>query len=775
MRVMKWTRYDSLLQSSARLELDNAHPPTTPVAGGNSRSIPSAGLREAQAIHEAFAAVGWDVHEGHDSGLTCVFNCDGIPTSLSFSFDEDQGCVRTWVSAIALVRRDLGEPLSPTQLDFLGVVMALAEDPFPGSLIPLNFDRSVSFRGVSQQLLPRPFAQVVADKTVLVSTPNGMRHKAYEPPVGNLVVGYHWKWIADGEARRTVITHATDKLPRVLKAIRDLSLEDPLRFQEIMGVAIPSLQLADRWDELNLQSPVVEPERLYVKPVGVTVRFCTGCGQQRVKGASFCGDCGNAFGSVGDDAAAGINNAPSALSPASNTQELPLSSSSRELAERLAVQGDSLAMYILAFDAEARGDLDGARRWREMSANAGNSDAMTLIALKEFQAGNMEAFVFWAKRGAEAGHLQALTILGTYAVNQRDWFEARTWLEPAAAAGDSTAKVYLGMVERANGNPDRARELFASAAEDGDSAGMYELGLEAHLIGEDSVAYEWWLRAASDDNAEAMFSLGSIAWKAEQLNDAAAWFERAADLGHVNAMWRRALVAERLEGQSARRLWDERAAAEGHPHAQNFLGAMLVEEGRTEEGLALLAASARQGFPWALASYSWALIKAGAYQRALELGEEVLGVCERFIQDEVDDPEILEIGPEQLANAKSNHALCLLAVGGLPATAERMWIEGVPSGHLESRFFPAVLHMREGRLDQAQTQVVSLNPDERLQIRNILEDLRSHADQWLTNWCDDGLALLQSASSTKSTCHNCEATLSLSAHFCPMCGCAVSQ
>lgn len=739
------------------------------------RPISIAGLREAQAIRDAFAAVGWDVHEGNDWTLLTVFECDGIPIPLSFSFDNDQGSVQTWVSATALVRRDPGESLSPTQLDFLGVVMALAEDPFPSSPFPLNLDRSARFKGVGEDFLPRPFAQVLADRNVLVPIPGGMRNEVNESPVGSIVLGYRWKWIDDPEARRTVITHAADKLTRFLNAMSELSNENPLRFREIMGLAIPSLQLVNRFDELRSCSPVVEPVTPNVEPVHVTMLFCTSCGQQRVGAASFCGNCGSAFGIVGDDATADVVDAPSVLPRTPNDEGFPLSSSSRELAERLAVQGDSLAMYILAFDAEGRGDLVGASRWREMSANAGNSDAMTLIALKEFQAGNIESFVFWARRGAEAGNLQALTILGIHAVNQKDWFDARTWLEPAAAAGDSTAKVYLGIVERANDNSDKARELFAAAAEDGDPEGMYELGLEAHMTGEDSVAYEWWLRAASADNSDAMFGLGSLAWKTEQFSDAAAWFERAADLGHVDAMWRRALIAGRMEGESARRIWDERAAAGGHPHAQNFLGSMLVREGRTEEGLSLLAASARQGFPWALASYSWALIKAGEYHRALALGDEVLDGCENFIQYQVDDPEISKVGPEELANAKSNHALCLIAVGGSPATAESIWSEGAPSGHLESRFFPALLHMREGRFDQAQAQVNALNLDERMQIRDILEDLRSDADQWLMSWCDDGFRLLQGCSSSSSRCHSCEAGLLPRARFCPMCGCPVSH
>jgi len=432
-------------------------------------------------------------------------------------------------------------------------------------------------------------------------------------------------------------------------------------------------------------------------------------------------------------------------------------------------------MYILSFDAEHRGDSDGARRWREMSANAGNSDAMTLIALKEFQDGNMEAFDFWARQGAEAGHLEALKFLGIHAVDQGNWVDARTWLSPAAAAGDSTAKVYLGFVERANGNTDIARELFAAAAEDGDPAGMYEAGLEAHMSGDDRVAREWWLRAASADDSDAMYGLGSIAWGEERLEEAADWFERAAELGHVDAMWRRAIVADRLESGGVRRLWDERAATGGHPHAQNYLGNMLLQEGRIEEGLALLAASARQGFPWALASYSWALIETGDYHRALELGDEVLEVCETFIQYEADDPEIVEIGPEQLANAKSNHALCLLAVGGPLATAKSIWIDGAPSGHLESRFYPAIVDMREGRLDQAQTRLESLSPNERTQVRNTLEDLRTHADEWLTNWCNDGLALLRHPSAGTSTCHACGCGLALRARFCPMCGSPVRE
>lgn len=795
MTGITWSRVEALM-AARNLKVDATAAPVSPVGGTTPGALPIAGLVEAQAVRDAFASVGWTVKDGHEWSLTAGFDCDGIPTSMCLSFDQAEGRVRSWVSAAVAVRANDDQVATDGERDLLAALLEFAETPFPSMSGIIRLGRGLAYPDVPEEFWPTPFVQAVADWNVLVPEIGGLRYEPVDPPVRTLVIGYHWGWIPDESARATVITRAVDHLPTVLVATRDLCVQDPDRFRGFMGASIPSLQLAIRLSELQsprsslpgTDAPSVPPQPATLSSTGTKIgkpatsaptfgafqglqtrspraKFCGECGSARADGARFCGECGSAF--ADDPQRIDVPSTPTEADP---NDDAPLTESAREMLERSAVQGDSLAMWMLSHDSQKRGDEAGARRWLEMSAKTGNPDTMAVLAANAIQEGNPEEARYWMQQAAEAGHVLAMAWMGSQALDAGEWVDARTWLEPAAAAGQANAKVSLGILERAEGNPNRARDLFAEAADDGEAGAMFQLGLLSHEEGNPEEAERWWLASAEQGDADSMHALGVIAWQDGRVDVAIRWMTQAAKTGHLNAMRARATMAEEQGDMDTHRLWLTRSAENGHAESQNDLGSALVHEGRLEEGLALLEAAARQGRPWALASHSWALLKAGDYARAVSLADEVLPTCEEFLLDSQGDAEIAALGPEQLANARSNIALCRLALGGDEQVAESAWREGADTGHLESLFYPAVMARREHRQHVVSTVVDSLSAEQRREMRETLNELMEGGDAWLVGWCRDGLNILEGSAPAGPICAQCGAVPPATARFCPECG-----
>lgn len=799
MTGITWGRVEALMAANA-LVIDATAAPVTPVGGTSPDALPIAGLVEAQAIRDAFAGVGWTVNDGHEWSLTAGFNCDGVPTSICISFDRVAGRVRSWVSAAAAVRANDGQAATDSERGLLGAVFEFAETPFPSMSGMIRLGRGLAYPDVPEEYWPTPFVQAAADWHVLVPGAGGLRTEPFDPPVRTLVVGYHWGWIPDEAARATVITHAVDHLPTVLVAVRDLYVQDPSRFTTFMGTSIPSLQLGARLAELRATRDSVPRPLQSASPTASTLsssgnkigqptssisdsdlttaktspspvaRYCGQCGTARSGGARFCGQCGAPFAASPTDGNDAIKE-PEII----EGDDPPLDSSAREILERSAVQGDSLAMLMLSHDAKKLGDDMGARKWLEMSALAGNSEAMALLAARSLEEGDWEATGYWMQQAAEAGNILAMAWMGAQAVQEENWVEARAWLEPAAAAGQVNAKISLGIVERVVGDSDRARELFTDAADQDEPEGLHQLALMLHDDGDTDGAVALWQAAADRGSGDSMHALGVVFWREGCIDVALPWFTKASGVGNVNAMRACALIAQQQGDLESHRSWLIRAAENGDAQSQNDLGSALVHEGRLEEGLALLEASSRQGVPWALASYSWALLKAGEYARAVSLADEVMSLCEQFVRDAADDAELAPFGLEQLANAKSNLALCRLALGGDYKAAESTWHEGAQTGHLESLFYPAVIARREDRQQAASAIANSLSAEQQREMRETLNELMEGGDAWLVAWCRDGLSILEGSSTAGAICAKCGAAPPVTARFCPECGTGLSD
>lgn len=316
MTDLGWPRVEAIMQAPA-FALDSTQPPVSAVGGSSPEALVVSGLREADAIREAFASVGWSIDVGHDWSLTAGFHCDDVPTSFTFSFDRTPAGVRSWVTATATVSPGPGLPATPGERDLVAAVMDYSENPFPSMAGLLRMGRSLTYTDVDEADLPQPFAQAALDWNVLVADASGRRYEPMDPPVRSLLIGYHWMWIRDPTARTTVITQAVNALPTALSALGDLQRQDPEAWRAVMGSSIPSVQMGTRWMELtggsagpagptvgaSLSStgskigattgPTIGQGPAPASPSGA--KFCIQCGSARAVGARFCSNCGTPF------------------------------------------------------------------------------------------------------------------------------------------------------------------------------------------------------------------------------------------------------------------------------------------------------------------------------------------------------------------------------------------------------------------------------------------------------------------------------------------------
>lgn len=130
--------------------------------------------------------------------------------------------------------------------------------------------------------------------------------------------------------------------------------------------------------------------------------------------------------------------------------------------------------------------------------------------------------------------------------------------------------------------------------------------------------------------------------------------------------------------------------------AANNEGLRLLNGGRVDDGLALLADSARAGVPWALATHSWHNLIWDNPREALDLAQTALPACRAWIESIYGDPDLVDSARYQLINARSNLALCGLALGYPQEEALAVWEEGIGVGHAESAFYPAIVAYRWG-------------------------------------------------------------------------------
>ena len=228
-------------------------------------------------------------------------------------------------------------------------------------------------------------------------------------------------------------------------------------------------------------------------------------------------------------------------------------------------------------------------------------------------------------------------------------------------------------------------------------------------------------------------------------------------------------------------LSDVASAIEGDASAQNSVGYALLESSDIELGLAFLAASAHQGVPWALGSYTWFCIKTEQFERARDLFAVSAHACEMFVAVNSDDYESFEFLQTEWVNCRNNEALCALATNEDPSWALAVWAEGADTGHPESNFYPALVNWKLGEEQQAIEHLEGLDSELLEEMRQIMTDGSSSAMGWFSLWCDEGIALLDRYESSHGSlpsippasnrfCTECGAERQVEHKFCGVCG-----
>lgn len=168
-------------------------------------------------------------------------------------------------------------------------------------------------------------------------------------------------------------------------------------------------------------------------------------------------------------------------------------------------------------------------------------------------------------------------------------------------------------------------------------------------------------------------------------------------------------------------------------------GNQKLREGNVKEAMALFEKGARNGEPWAAGSHSWYLLKTGEHKRAVDFFRSV----EQQLQNESNKWRNDDVWMNEYANAKSNYALHLLALGNDPQKSLELWKFGKRYGHLESMFYPAILYARQGNMNAVKTFLgPSISKEARKLLRETLNEGQQSSSPWWKKWSQDGIKLL---------------------------------
>ena len=214
-----------------------------------------------------------------------------------------------------------------------------------------------------------------------------------------------------------------------------------------------------------------------------------------------------------------------------------------------------------------------------------------------------------------------------------------------------------------------------------------------------------------------------------------------------------------------------RRADEGDALAANDLGLFLETSGFTTEGMKLFRLSSLAGIPWAMANFSWRALLHGNPQDAIDLYNEAAQPLQEFANSDFIDAASAEAVTFQLANARSNVAACMFAVGDDPRQALAWWDAGAELGHTESIFYPLIADFRQRRTENSKELWEQFsNPTQQLddetirlpspsvaarqrswgltheQVGRLTQDLlegMNCSNPWFVEWCRDGDRLLR--------------------------------
>lgn len=185
------------------------------------------------------------------------------------------------------------------------------------------------------------------------------------------------------------------------------------------------------------------------------------------------------------------------------------------------------------------------------------------------------------------------------------------------------------------------------------------------------------------------------------------------------------------------------SALDGDLASLNDLGYNLKARGFIGEGLGYLQQSARGGFPWALATFSWTKLFTTQFQQARDLFDDCESACIDFVEECEFDADFGFLAAFQWINAQSNDALCRLALGDNFEHALEIWEAGKEFQHPESQFFPALVAWKQDDPERAAAIIQGLSPQVLHEMRGTLREGAKGAQGWFSEWCRSGQGMLR--------------------------------
>lgn len=177
----------------------------------------------------------------------------------------------------------------------------------------------------------------------------------------------------------------------------------------------------------------------------------------------------------------------------------------------------------------------------------------------------------------------------------------------------------------------------------------------------------------------------------------------------------------------------QQALDRNDPNAMNDYGYFLYTQGQKEQGYQWMTKAVIQGECVAMANVTWFKLYDGEHEDAITL----YNACRNNLKFNVDD--------YQLANIDSNNILNNLAVGNEVPDAETQWlINGAKTGHLESKFYPAVLANKAGDTDKRDKILSNLKNAELKEMKDELLEHQLNAKGWFKKWTADSYNMLVS-------------------------------
>ena len=301
--------------------------------------------------------------------------------------------------------------------------------------------------------------------------------------------------------------------------------------------------------------------------------------------------------------------------------------------------------------------------------------------------------------------------------------------------------------------------------------------LDDHVVSLLAMDSESMVRGAVADRADCPLSvLAALATDAEQdVRDAVYRNPSATDEIRASAaILGITTESDTGEEESMHSPWDD----DDDLYAAHIEANNLLQDGKYEDAMDVLAEDAKRGGPWSLASYTWKALERGEHARACQLYDETFEACRDFTEEcieEDDESELASVAFTNIVNARSNDALNRLALGGPATDAGEVWQEMAPSGHAESVFYPAVLALRAGQVDQARAMVRGFPSEVLVEMRDTINE-GLNTTGWFVDWSRDAqrvLSLLEDdrpSSSPSTAGATAPSTPGGTSRFCTQCG-----